>query len=524
MIFSAKYLLEAKCEIPEVEVKEFEPLENIKESYTIEEPLENISREDFKISSPTSKINEVINDLESQEKLSKDILDDFEDENLIPVKEVEKSEEVKTELKKPDKLYYYSRSKDLYPGKGINEFVNDPSDYKELSEIPNWRQILSNFNESIFLYKNKKYRTIEHAFQAQKILLQNPNLASEFEVGGKLDGSGEIARKNRKIIKLSDENLDKWNRMKYDVMKEITIEKYKSSEIYRKVLYLTKNSELWHIVSRGKPIHNVYLEEIRNNPPQPQLPEEEHKEHKEEPQPLESGCPCILATGKDKGKRCGRKIFNDGKCKIHQKTCLPLSEQPQQPQQPPIQEPQPQPLGSGCPCMLATGKDKGKQCGRKIFNDGKCKIHQKTCLPLSERPQSRLPIEDKEDKEEPQPVEFQEPEPVRIEPEIIRDVLGCPCKLLSGVNMGKRCGKPIKEDGKCRFHLRKCEPVEEKKEEEIKEEVVNIEEDNPEPIEVWSVENINEDELVSILENLEISDINVEQLHLLETEINNCFI
>ena len=91
------------------------------------------------------------------------------------------------------------------------------------------------------------------------------------------------------------------------------------------------------------------------------------------------------------------------------------------------------------------------------------------------------------------------------------------------MNIGKRCGKPIKENGRCRFHLRKCEPIEEKKEEEVKEELVNIEEDNPEPIEVWSVENINEDELVNILENLEISDINVEQLHLLETEINNCF-
>ena len=50
-----------------------------------------------------------------------------------------------------DKFLFYSKSADKKPGKGTGEYVNDIKIYKELSEIPNWRHILSNFYISPFI-------------------------------------------------------------------------------------------------------------------------------------------------------------------------------------------------------------------------------------------------------------------------------------------------------------------------------------------------------------------------------------
>jgi len=64
-----------------------------------------------------------------------------------------------------DKLFYYSKSKDVNAGKGRNEVVSsDPNKYEDLNKIKNWRQILSNFHEYPFTYNNFRYNTIEHCF------------------------------------------------------------------------------------------------------------------------------------------------------------------------------------------------------------------------------------------------------------------------------------------------------------------------------------------------------------------------
>ncbi len=67
-----------------------------------------------------------------------------------------------------DKLFYYSKSRDVAPGKGTNEFVENSEIYNELKTIKDWRKILSNFHEYPFSYENYTYKTIEHAFQAKK--------------------------------------------------------------------------------------------------------------------------------------------------------------------------------------------------------------------------------------------------------------------------------------------------------------------------------------------------------------------
>ena len=168
-----------------------------------------------------------------------------------------------------DKLFYYSKSRDVVPGKGTNEFVENSEIYNELKIIKDWRKILSNFHIYPFIYENNTYNTIEHAFQAKKIEIVDKDKAFLFTVDSndKIGiGDGIIARKNRKLCKLNKEQLELWNNNKHKIMTNITIEKYKVCEEARIVLLATKNAQLWHIVERSsKHIHVKYLEELREN-------------------------------------------------------------------------------------------------------------------------------------------------------------------------------------------------------------------------------------------------------------------
>lgn len=167
-----------------------------------------------------------------------------------------------------DKFYFYSKSRDMTPGKGANEMVEDNALYNELKNIKDWRKKLSNFHVYPFIYENHTYNTIEHAFQAKKIEIVDKDKAFLFTVdsGNEIGmGDGLIARKNRKLCKLNSEQLELWNSIKYSIMTNITIEKYKVCSETRSILLATKNAELWHIVSRSKPLHVKYLEEIRAN-------------------------------------------------------------------------------------------------------------------------------------------------------------------------------------------------------------------------------------------------------------------
>ncbi len=123
-----------------------------------------------------------------------------------------------------DKLFYYSKSKDVDAGKGKNEIVSNPEKYKNLNKIKNWRQILSNFHEYPFIYENFKYNTIEHCFQSQKIKLVDNAIAHNFTIeSGHIigQGGGEVARKNRKVVILNENQLNAWNENKNVIMKNI---------------------------------------------------------------------------------------------------------------------------------------------------------------------------------------------------------------------------------------------------------------------------------------------------------------
>ncbi len=166
-----------------------------------------------------------------------------------------------------DNLFFYSKSKDVAPGKGANEQVAVPSSYSNLSGVKHWRQVLSNFHYSPFQYDGYTWNTIEHVFQAKKIALANPEKAFWFTVesGHEIGkGDGIIARKNRKLVVLSKEHLEAWGKMKDRIMYEAALEKYRQNKSAAEVLKATNKAELWHIVMRGKPERFVHLEAIRD--------------------------------------------------------------------------------------------------------------------------------------------------------------------------------------------------------------------------------------------------------------------
>ena len=167
-----------------------------------------------------------------------------------------------------DKLYFYSKSKDVAPGKGIYETINDIKDYEELEKIKDWRKILSNFHLYPFQYKKYTYNSIEHAFQSQKIALVSPEKAYLFTIESGDDigkGDGNIARKNRKLLILNKEILKEWNIIKNDIMYDIMLSKYKICSEAANILKKTGKAELWHIISRSKQHYRIiHLEKIRN--------------------------------------------------------------------------------------------------------------------------------------------------------------------------------------------------------------------------------------------------------------------
>lgn len=166
-----------------------------------------------------------------------------------------------------DKLYFYSKSRDVPVGKGANEVVNDNKLYEELGKITDWRKILSNFHMCPFKYEGRTYNTIEHVFQGKKIEIVDKEKALWFTVesGNAIGlGDGEMARKNRKLCKLNEEQLKLWGTMKDTVMHDAAMAKYKACKEARDVLMHTNGAQLWHIVSRGKPVRFEHLERIRN--------------------------------------------------------------------------------------------------------------------------------------------------------------------------------------------------------------------------------------------------------------------
>ena len=185
----------------------------------------------------------------------------------------------------PDLLFFYSKSKDLPAGSQTRkwqEYVTYPEDYIELNSIPDWRKVLSNFY--MFDFKAEvapdlilTFRTIEHGFHYFKIKIADPSRAFDFalESGSKLSkGDGPDARRARKLVVLSPQQLQEWDSIKESVLYSLSKCRFSQDPLSKQVLLATRDAQLWHIVSRSapnphtriaerNPIRFTHLEQVR---------------------------------------------------------------------------------------------------------------------------------------------------------------------------------------------------------------------------------------------------------------------
>jgi predicted NAD-dependent protein-ADP-ribosyltransferase YbiA (DUF1768 family) len=166
-----------------------------------------------------------------------------------------------------DKLCFYSKSADKpVPGRGAGEEVAYAEAYASLRSRHGWRRVLSNFNECPFKHGGRTYRTVEHAFQAEKIRLADPAAADTFAVesGSELAlGDGLAARKQRKLVRLTAAQLALWDSSSAAAMERIQRAKFSACPAAAATLLDTGRAQLWHIVPRGQPVRFVGLERVR---------------------------------------------------------------------------------------------------------------------------------------------------------------------------------------------------------------------------------------------------------------------
>lgn len=172
-----------------------------------------------------------------------------------------------------DKLYYFSKSADKYPGKGINEKISDDKVYHELSKTKNWRKILSNFYVSPFVLDGHNWQTVEHYYQGMKFIgafrdqfsLDSKSNICELPEMAKAAGGKTGKFKGIKIR--PDEitcDIDEFNKNKNEIMFKAMMAKFSQNKEISKVLINTQNAELWHS-TRGIVAHRVFiLEKVRD--------------------------------------------------------------------------------------------------------------------------------------------------------------------------------------------------------------------------------------------------------------------
>jgi ribA/ribD-fused uncharacterized protein len=115
---------------------------------------------------------------------------------------------------------------------------SDKKEIKFYSNRDSETGYLSNFYESEITMDGKVYKTSEHYFQAAKFFTTDKDYAEEIRL---VDSPGKAAKMGRDRKKPLRKD---WESVKYDIMKEILIEKFKQNKLLGKKLLETGNAVL----------------------------------------------------------------------------------------------------------------------------------------------------------------------------------------------------------------------------------------------------------------------------------------
>lgn len=176
-----------------------------------------------------------------------------------------------------DRFMFFSGSKDVAPGKGVDEFVNDPSMYQELAQIKDWRKKLSNFWMQPFEVDDLTWNSVEHYYQGSKFREGHPEFFQEFSVESGSDISkdpalakaagGKTGVSKGKQIRPKNITVDPGfftPENQKEIFQTAMLNKFSQNEDLLQALLATGDAYLQH-KTRGIPLHRVMvLEEVRS--------------------------------------------------------------------------------------------------------------------------------------------------------------------------------------------------------------------------------------------------------------------
>ena len=174
---------------------------------------------------------------------------------------------------------FYSKSNDKpLPGKGNGEKIppNKVKDFSELSQIVSWRKKLSNFwDENEMQIDGKKWKSVEHYYQASKFVEGNPEFYAQFSLdsgselskdvamanaaGGKTGRLGAIVLRD-KTIKM-DKDFEKNSEA---IMEKAQYIKFSENQGLKNLLKLTGKAKLLYYRRAAEPEIFYSLMKIRN--------------------------------------------------------------------------------------------------------------------------------------------------------------------------------------------------------------------------------------------------------------------
>jgi predicted NAD-dependent protein-ADP-ribosyltransferase YbiA (DUF1768 family) len=175
-----------------------------------------------------------------------------------------------------DKFFFFSKSKDVLPGKGTNEFVKDVGLYKNLLVVKDWRKMLSNFYNQgePFELDGEKWSSLENWYHAAfKYRDFDYNYYKTFTVNGGKSWSnpqsgdtfedGALVLKAGRKVKVPIEIFENRKRQ-HNVFTLGFFAKFTQDPFLKQVLLDTGDAELWHIVMRKKPEYWGNLMRVRD--------------------------------------------------------------------------------------------------------------------------------------------------------------------------------------------------------------------------------------------------------------------
>lgn len=187
-----------------------------------------------------------------------------------------------------DKFVFYSKSANAKPGKGSGETLTGLTEYNELSEIKDWRHMLSNFYKTPFQLDDELWNSVEHFFHAVKFRDKKtrgkkyeyyksftlnsgspwsvePVLAKQAGKAGRIsDTTGKIYDKKIEGVKIPKDVQMREDFYRRGIDRKLQtiafLAKFSQNADLKRALLETKEAELWHYVGRGAP--NQYWENL----------------------------------------------------------------------------------------------------------------------------------------------------------------------------------------------------------------------------------------------------------------------